>query len=214
MSPAEAQDPAERFDLVDIDGRPLGRTKARAAVHRDGDWHRSLHLWIALREASGVRVLLQRRGAHKDTHPSRVDVSVAGHLRAGESVDDAFREAEEEVGLRVRREDCARFGTRRSVLRTNALHDRELQEVYLHVTDAPFASLRPDPAEVEAILAVPLPALVALLQQGGTAVAEERGPAGARAVTLDGGALVPHDDGYFLRAARALERWVMGLAPV
>lgn len=159
-----AQDPAERFDLVDEDGRPLGRTKARAEVHRDGDWHRSLHLWIVLRGTD--RVLLQRRSALKDTPPSRVDVSVAGHLRAGESLDDAFREAEEEVGLCVRREDCVRLESRRSVLRTPTVHDRELQEVFLAFTDAPFEALRPSADEVAGLLAVPLDAFVALLERG------------------------------------------------
>ena len=40
----------ERFDLLDARGRPLrdgdGRplTKARRAVHRDGDWHQAVHV--------------------------------------------------------------------------------------------------------------------------------------------------------------------------
>src|SRR4051812_13685106 len=95
-----AQDDGELFDLYAADGSPLGQRKARGLVHRDGDWHRSLHVWVVLREpGGGPRVLLQRRHADKDTWPRAVDVAVAGHYRAGESLNEALRESEEEIGL-------------------------------------------------------------------------------------------------------------------
>lgn len=40
---------------------PLGLSKPRGAVHRDGDWHRSVHVWLT----DGACLLLQRRSAHK-----------------------------------------------------------------------------------------------------------------------------------------------------
>ena len=49
LEPAEtsrAQDPNELFDVVHADGSPTGRSKPRWQVHRDGDWHRSIHVWI------------------------------------------------------------------------------------------------------------------------------------------------------------------------
>ena len=36
-----AQDPGEPFDVITADGKPTGRVKSRAEVHRDGDWHRA-----------------------------------------------------------------------------------------------------------------------------------------------------------------------------
>ena len=67
----------EEFDVLDARGWLTGRTKARSAVHRDGDWHAAVHVWILLqcpcagqpsagREAGGPRALLERalhRGA-------------------------------------------------------------------------------------------------------------------------------------------------------
>src|SRR5215218_4884038 len=41
-----AQDPGELFDVVTSGGEPTGIVKPRWQVHRDGDWHRSIHLWI------------------------------------------------------------------------------------------------------------------------------------------------------------------------
>jgi hypothetical protein len=40
---------------------PLGVSKPRGNVHRDGDWHRSVHVWLT----DGACLLLQRRSIHK-----------------------------------------------------------------------------------------------------------------------------------------------------
>ena len=56
-------------------------------MHRDGDWHRSVHVWVVDTAEAGrgaARVLLQRRSEHKDTYPGHWDVSVAGHVEAGD----------------------------------------------------------------------------------------------------------------------------------
>ena len=47
----------ELFDLYDAEGHALGQAKARDDVHRDGDWHRSAHIWIY---TSDGRLLFQR----------------------------------------------------------------------------------------------------------------------------------------------------------
>src|SRR5919198_904128 len=83
----------ELFDLYDAAGHALDRAKARDAVHRDGDWHRSAHIWIY---TSAGRLLFQRRAPDKDTWPSRLDASVGGHYRAGEGLAGVVREADEE----------------------------------------------------------------------------------------------------------------------
>lgn len=155
-TPARAQDDGELFDVCDEDGRPTGVAKPRALVHRDGDWHRSLHLWVVLRDpAIGVRVLFQRRSRDKDTWPGALDVAVAGHLAAGESVEDALRESEEEIGLAVRAADVVRLGERFRVDTTQpGVVDREAQAILAVVADAPFASLRPSPHEVDAVVAL------------------------------------------------------------
>ena len=72
----------ERFDLFDDAGRPLGRSKARGEVHRDGDWHRSLHLWVWGIESGEAFVIFQRRSMTKDTWPGALDVAVGGTFGA------------------------------------------------------------------------------------------------------------------------------------
>jgi isopentenyldiphosphate isomerase len=84
---------------------PTGAVKERGQVHKDGDWHRSIHAWVAQKKnssddnATTVTVLLQRRSPYKDTHPNLLDVSCAGHVNAGHNIyDTTKRELEEELG--------------------------------------------------------------------------------------------------------------------
>ncbi len=52
----------ELFDVLDADGRPTGLAKPRGEVHRDGDWHGALHIWVGGIGDDGVPfVLFQRR---------------------------------------------------------------------------------------------------------------------------------------------------------
>ncbi|HVL25125.1 MAG TPA: NUDIX domain-containing protein, partial [Thermomicrobiales bacterium] len=125
-----AQDPDELFDVVTADGTPTGITKRRADVHRDGDWHRAIHVWVygIDDEERMPFLLLNQRGKHKDTWPGVLDATVGGHLAAGETVEEAFREIEEEIGIAA---DPARIrfaGTRpRSSESMPGIIDREIQ---------------------------------------------------------------------------------------
>lgn len=56
----------ERFDVLKDDGTHVGYSKPRSKVHRDGDWHRSTHIWVVTNDA---RVLVQKRAVGKDTFP-------------------------------------------------------------------------------------------------------------------------------------------------
>jgi len=55
----------------------------RSEVHRDGDYHRAVHVWI-YSESTG-ELLLQRRADCKDSWPGKWDISSAGHISAGDS---------------------------------------------------------------------------------------------------------------------------------
>ena len=52
--------------------KPTGQTKKRGLIHRDGDWHRSVQVWIAQRDkqTNNVRVLC------KDDHPTRIHIQI------------------------------------------------------------------------------------------------------------------------------------------
>lgn len=123
--------------MLNDDGTLKGVSKARSLVHRDGDLHRSTHIWIISGASSGsadTKLLLQKRAVGKDTFPGRWDVSAAGHICAGDnSLDSAKRELEEELGLSMEIEKA--FQARACNIGRTEKHgefiDNELQDVYV-----------------------------------------------------------------------------------
>lgn len=216
------QDQGELFDVVDGDGRPLGIRKARGLVHRDGDWHRSVHIWVLLEQGASAGaepwVLFQQRSMAKDTWPGALDIAVTGHYRAGEGLSDVLREAEEEIGLPLSQPDVVRIGVRRCVHdQAPPIVDRELQDVLLATTRAELSALRPDPDEVTALVSIPLGAALRLVR--GEA---QRARGLIRGATAPPGAveIAPIDvrlsdfvvarDGYYERALDCIQRRLAG----
>lgn len=157
LQPDFAQNPEERFDIVTSDGRATGRTKARRDVHRDGDWHRSIHVWVYGIASAQPFLLMNQRGLDKDTWPGVLDATVGGHLAAGETVDDAYREVDEEIGITADPAKLAWIGTRLcSAESVPGIIDRELQETFLYRDDRPLAEYRPNPAELEGLIQLSL----------------------------------------------------------
>ena len=157
-------DPDELFDVCDSLGRPLGVRKRRADVHRDGDWHRAIHCWVVGQYANGTPyVVFQRRAENKDTSPGKLDATVGGHLAAGESVEDALRESQEEIGLTLAMSDLVPLGVRQAASDVEpGVRDYEVQYVFLHRANLPLAAFTPNPAEVSALVELPVPSALEL----------------------------------------------------
>jgi isopentenyldiphosphate isomerase len=116
----------ELIDVFDERGWHRG-TKRRGDVHRDGDWHLAFHLWVVRPDG----VLFQRRAADKASWPGYLDASAAGHLLAGEAIQDGIREAEEELGAAYAFSDLASLGMHRVAdPDRSGIVNRELQHVF------------------------------------------------------------------------------------
>ena len=212
---AMAQDPDEPFDVVTAAGCPTGEIKPRAAVHRDGDWHRAIHVWIAGRDDDGEPFLIfQRRGSQKDTWPDRFDATVGGHVRAGESLAETLREVDEEIGVAVQGLTLLPLGRR--VCANEALEgiiDREIQDVFLLVDERSLTDYRPNPAELSALVRFPLAALIAFLAGEESSLQGESISAGAEAselVLVGVDDFIPTVDNYSLRIAIAAANVLRG----
>jgi isopentenyldiphosphate isomerase len=160
-------DASEVLDVLDQHGEPTGETKTRAAIHRDGDWHRAFHLWVVHPDGC---VLVQRRARTKDLAGGKIDVSVAGHVRPGETVLDVLREAEEEIDLTLRPGALEFLLTQRSERRyPDGAVDREFQDVYATlVEDRELTDYALDCDEVTVLYEAPLARLVAFYRDGGS----------------------------------------------
>ncbi len=210
------QDPAELFDVYRADGEPTGRVKARGDVHRDGDWHRAVHVWVAGHDADdGPFLLMQRRGLEKDTWPGVLDATVGGHYRAGESLTETLRETEEEIGVAVTMDDLMPLGIRVCANEVPELgvYDRELQDVFLLLDDRPLTEYQPHPAELAELIRIPLAPLIDLQRGQPEPITVHRivpGNAEVSPATISAGDFVPTVDRYVLRVAVAVDRVLRG----
>lgn len=160
----------ELLDVLDADGRPTGVTKARAAVHRDGDWHAAFHLWVVRPDG----VLLQRRAAGKQSWAGYLDATAAGHLVAGEQTLDGLREAEEELGVAFDPDDLVALGVHVvDEPRAAGGRNRERQHLFLVRDDRPLTAYTElDASEVAGLVLVSHEDFAALV--GGHQVAHGR----------------------------------------
>ncbi|MCI8544769.1 MAG: NUDIX domain-containing protein [Bacilli bacterium] len=124
----------EYFDLLDVEGNPIGIIKERSEVHRDGDWHKAIHIWIINQKGE---ILLQRRCETKDSDPNMLDISCAGHLSAGDcSLDGALRELKEELDLEINPKELIFIKTlQRSWKDNHGFVDNEYDDLYILRTD-------------------------------------------------------------------------------
>jgi isopentenyldiphosphate isomerase len=203
----------EKVDVLDARGALTGRVAWKSEAHRLGLWHRCFHCWIAAPESPSGRpyLFVQRRAAAKDTWPNKLDVTVGGHLGAGESALDGLREVEEELGLTVAAEELIALGTRKTEKKIPAGLDREFQEVFLLVRSLYSRDLRLQEEEVAAVLRLRLDD-VELLHKGMEISAEEWA-GGTSPVSVCLGDFITDEDGYLLRAARAARAALAGERP-
>lgn len=142
----------EQFDILNEDGTQAGYSLPRSQVHREGQWHRSVHIWVV---DEWDRILLQQRSFHKDSNPGLWDISAAGHISAGQnSREAAVREVAEELGLVVNTDQIEFLfeDKDQAILQNGKFIDREFHDIYLlriHIKDAKL--IKPDPVELEGI---------------------------------------------------------------
>lgn len=84
-------------ELLDENGIKTGEVLPRREVHKRGLWHRIIVVAIVNEKNE---ILLQQRSDNKDKNPGMWDISVTGHLSAGQdSLMAATREISEEVSV-------------------------------------------------------------------------------------------------------------------
>ena len=131
------------------------RSETKTVVHLQGLWHPVAQIWLCRRavQKGEPEFLLQLRSGEKDNFPNCWDVSVAGHVNAGESIaEGALRELKEELGIELAGADLHfLFRMPYYAHYDNGLHDCEWQHVYLACLDADFDSFRLQPSEVRAV---------------------------------------------------------------
>ncbi len=118
----------EVVDEADEKNNLTGKSVDKIKAHVKGIWHRAAHIWIL---NSKNDVLLQLRSKEKDIFPGYWDISAAGHVSSGETpVVAALRELEEELGVKVDKDDLEFFGVKKYDDKFNDFVIREFCYLY------------------------------------------------------------------------------------
>lgn len=221
MMEGAIHDDDELLEVCTPEGHGTGVHKPRAAVHRDGDWHKCIFVWLVRRGLDGAEILLQKRAASKATWPSRFDASVAGHVRAGETLREALREVEEELGIVVHEEDLVPQPPHAEEHRfEDGRIDREHHHVALLLRDDALEEYRPSAAEVSGLVSVPAIALAELAaglrdEVGGLVFVarDAKDYVHLAPITLRREDLVPYARGYVERLCASAEALVAAAGP-
>ena len=144
----------EYFDILDEKGNKTGKIKLRNEVHKDGDWHKAVHIWIINDKGD---LLLQRRCATKDSNPNMLDISCAGHLIAGDdSLTGAIRELKEELDLDVKPSELQYIKTiKRTSKYTATFINNEFDDLYILRTTKNIEDMKYQEEEISEIFFVP-----------------------------------------------------------
>lgn len=145
----------ELVDILNEEGDYTGMQRMKSEAHRKGLFHPTVHVWLYTRNG---RLLIQKRGRYKKSFPLLWDVSVAGHIGAGEDiVESALREVEEEIGLKLQSNALTKVGVFKSKKdHADNFKDYEFHHSYIAELQVPFDSLKKQDSEVEELALVPI----------------------------------------------------------
>lgn len=124
----------EYIDIVDKNGNPTGVSAPKSEIHTIGHLHNTAHIWFFNSEGN---VLLQQRAASKTICPLLWDVSVAGHIDAGETPERAaVREVNEEIGVTISEDELIKVGVFECFnTHPNGIIDNEFHHTYIVETN-------------------------------------------------------------------------------
>jgi isopentenyldiphosphate isomerase len=145
----------EWVDLLDTEGNYTGQKILKSEAHQKGLFHPTVHIWFYTRHGE---VLLQQRAQIKKTFPLYWDVSVAGHLGAGENIiSGAIREIKEEIGIVIEANALDPIGVFKSIQQhPHGLLDCEFHHTFLCCLKQPMETLQKQEEEVEALQLKPI----------------------------------------------------------
>ncbi|WOD43627.1 NUDIX hydrolase [Hwangdonia lutea] len=140
----------EYIDILNANGKPTGKSALKSVIHQKGYYHNTAHVWFYTNDGE---ILLSQRSAKKLICPLLWDVSVAGHVDAGETIKQAaIRETKEEIGLKVHESDLHKIGVFECFQSyENGIVDNEFHHTFISELNVSVDELIPQPDEVEAL---------------------------------------------------------------
>ena len=136
----------EVFDVLTELGEFTGKVATRDECHSKGLWHRAVYAFIINEDDN---VLLQKRSSNKKLWPDKWDVTIGGHVNAGEFGRQALRrECKEELGIDITDDDIKYIITTTSIYNKNGYINNHYDECYIITKDINIEDLKLQKEEV------------------------------------------------------------------
>ncbi|QDO94766.1 NUDIX domain-containing protein [Formosa sediminum] len=177
----------ELIDIVTKEGQPTGQIALKSEIHKKGLYHNTAHLWLY---TTAGEILLAQRSYKKAICPGMWDVSVAGHVDAGETIETAaIRETKEELSLDLQTTDLKKIGVFPCFQNYDSgIQDNEFHHTYIAKLPVDITSLKPQEDEVEALQLVTVNTFKTLLEHSET-----------------NAYFVPSNKAYYLQVLKAIQ---------
>ena len=138
----------EMFDVLNEWGEYTGEVASRDRCHTEGLWHRAVYGFVIDKNKN---VLLQKRSANKKAWPNMWDVTVGGHVDAGEFGRQALiRKAKEELGLDIT-DDEIKYLVGSTSIDTAKGINKHFNECYMILKDVDVSDIKLQKEEVSEV---------------------------------------------------------------
>lgn len=139
----------EKLDVLNERGEFTGAVATREECHKKGLWHRAVYGFVIDKNSN---VLLQKRSSNKKLWPNKWDVTVGGHVDAGEfGTQTIIRECKEELGLEVEPSEIRYIISSTSVYEKDGYINNHYDECYLIMKDIDISKLKLQKDEVSEV---------------------------------------------------------------
>lgn len=138
----------EKFDVLNELGEFTGKIATREECHKKGLWHRAVYAFII----DDGKILLQKRSSKKKLWPNMWDVTVGGHVIAGEFGRQALiRETREELGIEINDDDIKYLVGSTSINKQGDIINKHYNECYLITKHIDISDVKLQKEEVSEI---------------------------------------------------------------
>ena len=139
----------EKFDVLNELGEFTGEIATREECHKKGLWHRAVYAFII---DNNGNILLQKRSGNKKLWPNMWDVTVGGHVDAGEFGRQALiREVKEELGIIINDDDIKYLVSSTSINEQGDIINKHYNECYLITKNIDISDVKIQKEEVSEV---------------------------------------------------------------
>ncbi|MGC1631751.1 MAG: NUDIX domain-containing protein [Gelidibacter sp.] len=151
------------IDIINADGSTTGKSCLKSEIHSEGYYHNTAHVWFY---NANAEILLAQRAASKTICPLLWDVSVAGHVDAGEGIEHAaIRETREEIGIEIPESTLEKLGVYDCFQSyANGIKDNEFHHTFIAKIEYTLEDFILDKEEVSQVKFIAIPEFRELLK--------------------------------------------------